>query len=96
MQISWVGKFMSADKKKNKPAAVQTIRGIVIEKTYARGTKSQHEALYIQTSEHEYVLRRINANPFQDEELQEYKGKEVTATGVLDKNTFLAREIKPC
>ena len=87
---------MSADKKKNKPATVQTIRGVVIEKTYARGTKSQHEALYIQTTEHEYVLRRINANPFHDDWLHEFKGKEVTATGVLDKNTFLARDIKPC
>ena len=85
---------MSADKKTGRRAADLTISGLVIEKNFARGTKSEHESLYLITSEKEYVLRRLNANPFQDDKLLEFKGKQVTVTGILNKNTLLAKEIK--
>lgn len=85
---------MSADKKSRKRAVDLTISGLVIEKNFAGGSKSEHESLYLLTSEKEYVLRRLNANPFHDQHLLGFKGKQVTVTGILDKNTFLAKEIK--
>ncbi len=71
-----------------------TISGVVVQKIFARGTRSEHDALYIHCGDHEYVLRRINANPFQDDLLLSFKGKTVIAKGLLIKNTFMANEIK--
>ena len=92
--MCWDGKYMSADKKPKKRKTDLTISGVVVQKPFARGTKSEHEAIYIHCGDHEYVLRRINGNPFFDEILHSYKGKEVTVRGVLANNTFLAKDIK--
>ena len=94
MRIYWGGRFMSADKKPKRRSADTTISGVVVQKVFARGTKSEHDALYIHCGDHEYVLRRLNANPFQDDLLLSFKGKTVVAKGVLTNNTFLAKEIE--
>ncbi len=94
MRMYWDGRFMSADKKPKKRSTDTTISGLVVQKAFARGSKSEHNALYIDCGDHEYILRRLNANPFQDDLLLSFKGKTVVAKGVLTNNTFLAKEIE--
>ena len=94
MRVYWDGEFMSADKKPKKRSADITLSGKVIEKLFGKGTKSEHEACYLKTDHEEYKLRRIGGNPFFDPVLQVYLGKNVICRGIIDKKTFLAREIK--
>jgi hypothetical protein len=71
------------------------IRGTLIRKTFSAGSKSEHEAIYIQTSKGEYVLRLKGSNPFENKELQALVGKEVLADGELTDYLFMAKTIKP-
>ena len=70
------------------------ITGKLILKTFSPGSKSEHEAVYIVTSNGEYVLRRVGANPFNDPDLKAMAGKEVTASGEIIGYLFLADEVE--
>ena len=71
-----------------------TIRGKVVIKKMAKGSKSEGNAICIHTDDSTYVLRRVGGNPFNDSVLNDFVGKEVTAKGVISENLFLATEIK--
>ena len=59
--------------------------GTVIRKTFARGSKSEHEAVFLATPDGEYKLERMHGNPFQDPELEALVGQPITCTGrVID------------
>ncbi len=59
--------------------------GTVIRKTFARGSKSEHEAVFLATPDGEYKLERMHGNPFQDPELEALVGKRITCAGrVID------------
>lgn len=82
---------------KNKNDIGQTdvcISGMIIAKQAAAGSKSDREAIYLQTKDSLYLLRRLGGNPFRDGTLLDLKGKTVTVTGILNNNLLLAREIK--
>jgi hypothetical protein len=66
-----------------------TIEGLVIKKPFARGTKSEHEAVCLVSAEGEFVLRRAGGNPFSDPELDELVGKEIRAEGDVVGYTFV-------
>lgn len=68
--------------------------GKVVQKKFGKGSKSEHEAICLQTDEDSYVLRRLGANPFSDPELQKLVGEKVCATGVINDYLFLASELK--
>ena len=70
-----------------------TITGKVIKKLFAKGSKSEHEAICIQTEEGVYKLKRMGGNPFKDAELEKLVGKDVKATGTIDDYQFIATEI---
>jgi hypothetical protein len=55
--------------------------GTVIKKLFGRGSKSEHEAVYLVTDRGEYVLRRRGGNPFSDPELDKLVGKQIRCEG---------------
>uniref|UniRef100_A0A7C2NZD8 Uncharacterized protein n=1 Tax=Schlesneria paludicola TaxID=360056 RepID=A0A7C2NZD8_9PLAN len=65
------------------------LRGRVIRRQYAPGSKSEHEAVMLQTTEATYRLRRVGANPFGDPQLDKLVGAEIIGEGNLHRDTFL-------
>lgn len=84
---------MKADKRDIEKSETE-LTGKVILKTFGEGSKSEHEAIYLETANGSYVLRRQGGNPFNDPVLFKLEGKKITARGILNKYVFLAREIK--
>jgi hypothetical protein len=72
----------------------KTLKGKVIQQTFAENSKSEHIAVYLQTREATYQLRRLGGNAFSDPVLNKLVGKNITATGVLTGELFLAKEIE--
>ena len=73
----------------------KTVKGKVEVKKLGSGTKSEHNAIYIRDNltNEEYVLRLKGTNPFENNELKSFIGKEVKAKGILDDYLFLADKI---
>jgi hypothetical protein len=66
------------------------VRGKVVRKPIAQGSKSEREAVVLVTSEGaEYVLRRLGGNPFRDPELDALVGKAIEVEGNLHGYTFI-------
>ena len=70
------------------------LTGKVIQKIFGENSKSEHNAVYLQTDDATYQLRRLGGNAFSDPILNNLVGKNVTATGTLTGMLFLAKEIK--
>jgi hypothetical protein len=68
------------------------LSGLVIRKTFGKGSKSEHEAVYLQSDKVEYVLRRRGANPFSDPVLEDLVGKRISATGTIKEYVFFVDE----
>lgn len=66
--------------------------GTVIRKTFAKGSKSEHQAVYLVTADEKYVLRRRGGNPFNDPELQNLVGKTIRCTGTVSEYMLLISE----
>jgi hypothetical protein len=78
--------------KKNK--ADIELTGKVTQGDFAKGSKSEHTAMYLETDEGSFILRHVGGNAFSDPTLLKLKGKTITAKGTLDNKTFFAREMK--
>ena len=63
--------------------------GCVVKKLYAAGTKSEREAVMLETAEGVYVLRRVGGNAFQDPTLNLLVGSRICAKGDLHASTFM-------
>ena len=63
--------------------------GRVVKKRYARGSKSEREAVMLVAGGDEYVLRVQGGNPFRDDRLEALVGKSIRARGRLHGNTFI-------
>lgn len=66
-----------------------TLRGLVVKKPHAIGSKSEHEAVMLQVGEAEYVLRIVGGNPFQDDRLDALVGQTIDAVGTIHNNVFI-------
>jgi len=66
--------------------------GQVIRKQFAAGSKSERQAVMLQTPDGEYVLRIQGGNPFHDSRLEELVGKRIIARGELHGYTFLMKD----
>jgi hypothetical protein len=66
--------------------------GRVTGKPFGKGSKSEHEALYLETDKGEYVLRRKGGNPFHDEVLQDLIGKTIRCEGFITDYVLLITE----
>lgn len=69
------------------------VTGKVVIKKFAKGSKSEHDAVYIETAQGDFVLRQTGANPFNDPGLKKWVGKTVMAEGVLKDYLFLANTV---
>lgn len=65
------------------------LRGRVARKLLYRGTKSEHEGVFLLSPEGEVKLRRVGGNPFYDEVLAGLEGKEIEGEGILRKGQFI-------
>lgn len=76
------------------PTPVKGLRGRVTRGLYAQGSKSEREAVFLETDKGRYVLRRKTGPVFGDAELEQYVGREVVCDGFLVATTFLAERIE--
>ena len=65
------------------------ISGRVIKELFGKGTKSEHQAVMLDTGQARYVLRRQGGNPFRDPELDKLVGKIIHCSGNLTGYTFI-------
>ena len=65
------------------------LRGLVARKTVARGSKSEREAIVIETTTYAYVLRFQGGHAFADPRLAALVGKRIAAVGEISGDTFL-------
>ncbi len=84
---------MKANESENNKGQIE-LTGTVVQKKFGAGSKSEHDAIYLETDKGDYQLRRLGGNPFSDPELKKLIGKKITATGMLNESLFLASSIK--
>lgn len=70
------------------------MRGHVKEDIYNKGTKSERKAVFIETEDARYILRRKTGPVFDDSELIQYTGHDVECEGFIVGSTLLAEQIK--
>ena len=80
-------------KKTAKESQVE-LTGSVIVKAFAEGSKSEHDAVCLQTIEGTFVLRRVGGNPFNDEVLLDLVGKRITSHGRIKGPYFMMEDFK--
>ena len=78
----------------NKENKIVELTGKVVVKSFGAGSKSEHDAVYLETDTASYVLRKVGGNPFHDPSLQKLKGKTITAKGIISNYLFLVSEVK--
>jgi len=83
---------MKANKEEKENGDIE-LTGKVIQKKFAEGSKSEHNAVYLETPEGSYQLRRLGGNPFSDPELNKFVGKKINATGILKGLLFIAKNL---
>jgi len=70
-----------------------TFEGTVVQKPFAAGTKSERNAVMLETREgKDYVLRRQGGNAFHDEVLEQLAGKKIRAEGILAGYTLIIKD----
>ena len=74
---------------------IMVIRGQVIRRPYAVGSKSERLAVMLATPKGQYVLRRVGANSYSDPELDELIGKQIVCEGNLHRDTLLMSSWRP-
>ena len=84
---------MKAGKTGEKNTEVE-LTGKVIQKKFGLGSKSEHQAIFLETDNETYQLRRLGENPFSDPGLKKFVGKNITASGKIYANLFVANKIK--
>jgi hypothetical protein len=69
--------------------------GKVTKRRWAAGSKSEHEAVCLETDDKVFKLRRAGGNPFHDEQLEQLVGMHVELEGkALDASTVLVTSWK--
>ena len=77
-----------------KPVRVTALKGRVTTAQYGKGTKSEHSAHFLETSDGKrFVLRRKKGPAFADPEIAKLQGLVVKCDGFLMGDTLLAEEI---
>lgn len=84
---------MKAGKMTKKEDQVE-LNGKVVKKKFGQGSKSQHDAVYLETDSGSFVLRRKGGNPFNDPELNKLIGEKICATGTISNYSFIASNVK--
>jgi hypothetical protein len=66
--------------------------GLVIKQIVGKGSKSEHDAVMLETGKRKFLLRRQGGNPFRDPELDRLVGKRIQGSGVVTGNTLIMSE----
>ena len=69
-----------------------TYSGSVVKRPFAKGSKSERDAIFLVTPNGDYVLRRQGGNPYHDPDLDRLVGKEVRCTGIVSGYTLLVSD----
>jgi hypothetical protein len=77
-----------------RPIRVTALRGRVTKGSYAKRSKSDREAVFIETTDERYILRRKTGPVFDDTKLTQFVGHEVECDGFLIGRTFLVERIE--
>lgn len=80
-------------RKPGEPQPVHALRGHVAEGPFARGSKSERVAVFLETTAARYVLRRRDGPAFSDPTLQRFVGCEVECDGVVVSYVLIADRI---
>lgn len=78
----------------SQPVRVSKLRGTVVKGMYGKGSKSEREAVFIQTSDSRYLLRRKSGPAFGDSQLDVYVGHVVECDGFAIGTTLLAENVR--
>jgi hypothetical protein len=70
----------------------KTFTGKVVSRTTGTGSKSEHEAVMLETPNKDYVLRIKGGNPFSNPALDKLVGKTIKATGELADYVFFLED----
>lgn len=70
-------------------------RGRVRRSRYATGTKSQQNAVLIETPQGTFRLRRAGGTSFSDRDLDDLVGHDIVCEGQLHRDTVLMTEWSP-
>ena len=68
---------------------MEELSGRVVKELFAKGSKSEREAVFLESDKGRFVLRRQDGNPFHDPELEKLVGKIIRGRGVVTGYTFL-------
>ena len=69
-----------------------TLTGEVTLRITSRGSKSEHEAVMLESKGKHYMLRRKGGNPFYDPEMINLVGKKIKAKGDLIEYVFIMED----
>jgi hypothetical protein len=75
------------------PVRVTSLRGRITKGMYGKASKSEREAVFMETANGRYVLRRKAGPAFDDTKLNQYVGHEVECDGFLVGKTLLGDRI---
>lgn len=75
------------------PEKIRSLQGNVVPGIYGMGSKSEQEAIFLDTGSKKYLLRRKSGAVLGDVELKKYLGCRVECTGFLLGDTLLAESI---
>ena len=76
------------------PVRVAALPGRVERGPYAAGSKSEREAVFVETPKGRFLLRRKTGPVMGDPELERFVGLEVECSGFVVGTTLLAEEIR--
>jgi hypothetical protein len=65
------------------------LSGSVVQRLFGEGSKSEHDAIMLESEQGAFVLRRREGNAFSDPELQALVGRKICGRGVLRGHTFI-------
>jgi hypothetical protein len=76
------------------PIRINALRGRVTQGEYGKGSKSERDAVFIETPDARYILRRKTGPVFGDTALTQYVGHDVECDGFIVATTLLAERIE--
>jgi hypothetical protein len=75
------------------PGPVQKLRGRVVRRLYGKGTKSEREAVLLETEDGAFLLRKRGGPSFGDSSFDALVGELVECTGTLLETTLLVDRV---
>jgi hypothetical protein len=78
----------------DEPQRIDGLTGTVVRGPFGAGSKSERQAVWLETAEGRFVLRRKEGPTFDDQALEKYVGKRVKCWGFIVGYMLLADRIE--